>query len=88
MILPLKNYCLLKKEKHTEEVKIGDIVIAEKTKSDSNEATIIEVGDEVKNPLLKQGNKVIYKTYSTTDYKIGDEEYLLVKDEDILAVIK
>ena len=87
MIKPLKNYCLLKKEK-VEEKKVGSIILSATKKDDANVANILEVGEEVKNPLLKVGAKVIFKEYSTTSYKDNDEEYLLVKDEDILAVIE
>lgn len=87
MIKPLKNYCLLKKEK-VEEKKVGSIILSAAKKDDANVANILEVGEEVKNPLLKVGAKVIFKEYSTTSYKDNDEEYLLIKDEDILAVIE
>ena len=87
MIKPLKNYCLLKKEK-IEEKKVGSIILSATKKDDANVVNILEVGEEVKNPLLKVGAKVIFKEYSTTSYKDNDEEYLLIKDEDILAVIE
>lgn len=87
MIKPLRNYCLLKKEK-VEEKKVGSIVISTTKKDDANVANIVGVGEEVKNPSLKVGAKVVYKEYSTTSYKENDEEYYLIKDEDILAVIE
>ena len=87
MIKPLKKYCLLKKEK-VEEKKVGSIILSTTKKDDANVANILAVGEEVKNPLLKVGAKVIFKEYSTTSYKENDEEYLLIKDEDILAVIE
>lgn len=88
MIKPLKNYVVLKKEKNLEEKKVGSIILATSKKDDANVANIIEVGEEVKNSELVKGAKVIYKEYSTTSYKENDDEYLLIKDEDILAVIK
>lgn len=88
MIKPLKNYVVLKKEKNLEEKKVGSIILATSKKDDANVANIIEVGEEVKNSELVKGAKVIYKEYSTTSYKENDDEYLLMKDEDILAVIK
>lgn len=87
-IKPLKNYVVLKKEKNLEEKKVGSIILATSKKDDANVANIIEVGEEVKNSELVKGAKVIYKEYSTTSYKENDDEYLLIKDEDILAVIK
>lgn len=88
MIKPLKNYVVLKKEKNLEEKKVGSIILATSKNDDANVANIIEVGEEVKNSELVKGAKVIYKEYSTTSYKENDDEYLLIKDEDILAVIK
>lgn len=87
MIKPLKNYVVLKKEK-VEEKKVGSIILSSTKKDDANVANIIEVGEEVKNSELVKGAKVVYKEYSTTSYKENDDEYLLIKDEDILAVIK
>jgi len=48
-------------------------------------ATVVAVGPDVKS--LKIGNKIVYKEYSTTELKINDLEYLIVKEEDVLATI-
>lgn len=48
-------------------------------------AKIIAIGPDVKN--LKIDDKIVYKEYSTTELKINDREYLIVKEEDILATI-
>ena len=37
---------------------------------------------------VKVGDRIVYKSYSTTDVKVGKEEYILVKEEDILATVK
>jgi chaperonin GroES len=37
---------------------------------------------------VKVGDRIIYKSYSTTDVKVGSEDYILVKEEDILATVK
>lgn len=49
-------------------------------------AVVQAVGKDVKQ--LKVGDKIIYKSYSTTDVKVGAEEYILVKEEDVLATVK
>ena len=87
MIKPLKNYVVLKKEK-VEEKKVGSIILSSAKKDNANVACIVEVGEEVKSKELVKGAKVVYKEYSTTSYKENDDEYLLIKEEDILAVIK
>ncbi len=37
---------------------------------------------------VKPGDRIVYKSYSTTEVKVGDKEYILVKEEDILATVK
>ena len=37
---------------------------------------------------VKVNERVVYKSYSTTEVKIDNQEYILVKEEDILAVVK
>ncbi|HSX46400.1 MAG TPA: co-chaperone GroES [Patescibacteria group bacterium] len=49
-------------------------------------AKVVAVGPGVKE--VKAGNRIIYKGYSTTDVKVGSEEYILVKEEDVLATVK
>lgn len=50
------------------------------------EATVEAVGADVK--AVKTGDKIVYKEYSTTELKLGDKEYLIVKEEDVLATLK
>ena len=49
-------------------------------------AKVVAVGPGVK--TVKTGQRIIYKTYSQTEVKIGTENYLLVKEEDVLATVK
>jgi chaperonin GroES len=49
-------------------------------------AKVVAVGKEVKG--LKAGDKIVYKSYSQTEIKIDATEYLLVKEEDVLATVK
>ena len=48
-------------------------------------AKVVAIGPDVKS--LKVGDKIVYKEYSTTDLKVNDDEYLIVKEEDVLATI-
>ena len=48
-------------------------------------AIVQAVGQDVKN--VKAGDKILYKEYATTEIKINDTEYLIVKEEDILATV-
>lgn len=48
-------------------------------------ATVVAIGPDVKS--LAIGDKIVYKEYSTTELKINDKEYLIVKEEDVLATV-
>lgn len=48
-------------------------------------AVIAAVGPEVK--TLKKGDRIVYKEYSTTELKVDGTEYLIVKEEDVLATL-
>jgi len=48
-------------------------------------AKVEAVGPDVKG--IKKGDKILYKEYSTTEIKIDGKEYLIVKEEDILATL-
>lgn len=48
-------------------------------------AEVKAVGGDVKH--VKVGDKIVYKEYSTTELKIDNVEYLIVKEEDILATV-
>lgn len=49
-------------------------------------AKVVAVGKEARQ--IKNGDRIIYKSYSTTEVKVGADEYILVKEEDILATVK
>jgi len=48
-------------------------------------AKVEAVGPDVKS--LKVGDKIVYKEYSTTELKIDGTEYLIVREEDVLATV-
>jgi len=48
-------------------------------------AVVQAVGPDVKS--IKKGDQILYKEYSTTEIKIDSREYLIVKEEDILATL-
>ena len=49
-------------------------------------AVVEAVGPEVKS--IKKGDKIIFKEYSTTNIELDDTEYLIVKEDDVLATLK
>jgi chaperonin GroES len=48
-------------------------------------AKVAAIGPDVKG--IKVGDKIVYKEYSTTELKIDGTEYLIVKEEDVLATV-
>lgn len=63
----------------------GGIVIPDTAKEKPEQGRVIAVGKDVKE--VKQGDEVLFGKYATTEVKVDGKEYLLVKEEDILAVI-
>ncbi len=49
-------------------------------------AKVVAVGQATRQ--IKVGDRIIYKSYANTDVKVGSEDYILVKEEDILATVK
>ncbi|HHY29120.1 MAG TPA: co-chaperone GroES [Syntrophaceticus sp.] len=92
MLKPLGDHVLVKplsKEEKTE----GGIYLPDTAKEKSQEGEIIAVGPGrmLENgtrvaPEVKEGDKVIYAKYGGTEFKVGDEEYLIMRESDILAV--
>ena len=62
------------------------LYLTESAKEKPVTAKVLAVGKDVKS--VKVGDKVLYKEYSTTEVKLEADEYILVKQEDILATVK
>ena len=62
------------------------IYLPENAKEKSVMAKVVALGKDVKN--VKKGDKVLYKEFSTTEVKMEGKEYIIVKEGDILAVVK
>jgi chaperonin GroES len=70
------------------------LYLPDNAKEKPKTAKVVAVGpgkigdDNERVPMtVKVGDRIIYKSYSTTDVKVGKEEYMLVKEEDILATV-
>ena len=76
------------------EVKKGGIIIPDTAKEKPQEGKVIavgngKVGDNGKKiPLdVKAGDKILFGKYSGSEVKIDDKEYLILREEDILAIL-
>ena len=93
MIKPLSDRVLIKMKENEETTKSG-IILAGASKEKPQVAEVIEVGpgEKIKGELqemyVKKGDKVIVSKYAGTEVKYDGEEYLIVKQDDILAIVE
>ena len=80
---PLKDRVVAKKEQPLEKTASG--ILLGESKEKPAYAVVESVGPEVKE--IKKGDKIIYKEYSTTEVSIDNTDYLILKEEDILATL-
>ena len=92
-LVPLGDKIVLKQLKAEETTKSG-IVLPGQAKEKPQEAEVIAVGPggmvDGKEVTMQVavGDKVIYSKYAGTDVELDGEEYIIVKQNDILAVVK
>jgi chaperonin GroES len=84
-IQPLADYVVAKAEEPMSKTASG-LYLPDNAKEKPKVAKVLAVGKEAKQ--VKTGDRIIYKSYSTTEIKLGNDEYILVKEEDILATVK
>lgn len=83
-ITPLADRVVAQREVAKQQTASG-LFLPDNAKEKPVFATVVAVGPDVKQ--LKNGDKIVYKEYSTTELKINDVEYLIVKEEDVLATV-
>ena len=92
MIKPLSDRVLIKMKKSEETTKSG-IILSNASKEKPQIAEVIEVGpgkmvDGKREEMsVKKGDNVVVSKYAGTEVKYEGEEYIILKEEDILAVI-
>ena len=93
MIKPLQDRVVVKMIENEETTKSG-IILSSGAKEKPQIAEIIEVGPggEVEGKTIKmyvkKGDKVIVSKYAGTEVKYNGEEYIIVKQDDILAIVE
>ena len=92
-IQPLADRVLVKRLDEDGEQKVGGIIIPDTAKEKPQEAEVVAVGpgkmEDGKriNLDVKKGDKVLIGKYSGTEVKLDGEEHLILREEEILAVI-
>ena len=94
MLKPLGDR-IIAKALSAEEVTPGGIVLPESAQEKPLEGEVIAIGPgaqldsgKIKPMDVKPGDKVIYGKYAGTEVKVGKEEYIILRQEDILAIIE
>ena len=92
-VRPLHDRLLVRRIEEKETVK-GGIIIPDTAKEKPQEGKVIAVGngkvnDEGKKiPLdVKAGDRILFGKYSGSEVKVEDEEYLILREEDVLGII-
>jgi len=86
-VKPLNDNVLVKVKKQEKKTK-GGIVLPDTADDEKpQEGEVIEVGDD-KKIGVKKGQTIIFAKYSGSEIKLEEEEYLIIKAEDVLAVVE
>jgi chaperonin GroES len=92
---PLEDRVVVKRIEEQEEVQRGGIIIPDTAKERPQEGEVIAVGpgrmteNGTRIPMeVKVGDKVVFAKYAGTEVRLDDEEYLVMRESDILAVIE
>ena len=91
-IVPLYDRVVLKRQE-AESKTAGGIVLPDTAKDKPQKGTVISIGDGhvtkdgKRHPLtLKVGDRVIFSSYAGDEISVGDDDYLLLRESDVLAV--
>ncbi len=93
-IKPLQDRLVIKRLEEEEKTK-GGIIIPDSAKEKPQEGRVVAVGDGKtlesgqKAPLtVKPGDKILFGKYSGTEIKIDGEEHLILREDDVLAIVE
>ena len=88
---PLGNRVVIEPQEDNDQVSSGGILIPDTAKEKPQEGLVVAIGpgrlsdDGNRIPMdVEVGDTVVYSKYSGTEYKEGDTEYLVVREDDIL----
>jgi chaperonin GroES len=91
---PLHDRILVRRVEENETIR-GGIIIPDSAKEKPQQGEVISVGKGKSNdegkvfPLdVKSGDKILFGKYSGTEIKLDGEEYLIMREEEVLGIIK
>ncbi len=82
---PLGDYVVAVGEEAEGKTKSG-LYLPDKAQEKPKTAKVVATGPNAKQ--VKVGDRIVYKSYSTTEVKVDNDQFILVKEEDILATVK
>lgn len=90
---PLHDRVLVRRLEETE-TKVGSIVIPDSAKEKPQQAEVVAVGngklleDGTRAGVeVKAGDRILFGKYSGSDIKVGHEDYLILREDEILAIL-
>ena len=93
-VRPLRDRVLVKRLEEDEEQKVGGIIVPDTAKEKPTRAEVIAVGSgrhletgQVVPLTLKPGDRVLIGKWSGTEVKIDDDEYLILKEDEVLGIL-
>lgn len=93
-IKPLADRIIVKRLNEEEQTK-GGIIIPDSSKEKPQEGKVTAIGTgklldngNLAALTVKTGDKILFSKYSGTEVKIGGEEHLIMKEEDVLGIIE
>jgi len=93
-VKPLHDRILIKRVEEKETIK-GGIIIPDTAKEKPQEGEVVAVGGGKKTeegkviPLdVKAGDRILFGKYSGTEIKIDDEEFLIIREDEVLGIIE
>ena len=88
-IQPLADRVLIS-PKAAEEKTVGGIIIPDTAKEKPLEGTVVAVGEGKSDEkmILKKGDKVLYGKYAGTELEYDGEKYLIMRQSDVVAILK
>mgnify|MGYP000999927712 FL=1 len=84
-IQPLAEYVVAQSEAEKKKTASG-IILPEAATEKPKTAKVVAIGKKVAD--VKVGDRIIYKSFSSTEVKVDGQDYILVEQEDILATVK
>lgn len=92
---PLSDHIILEPMAQEEITKFGIVLPGTINKEKPQEGTVVAVGQGKLNDKgervsmsVKKGDKVLFSKYSPQEVKVGNKEYLIVREDDIIAIIE